>query len=434
MNIVHADGRVVPRNVPGELCTRGYSVMLGYWENPEATAQAIDAGRYMHTGDIATMDDDGYLNISGRIKDMVIRGGENVYPREIEEFHATDCTAPVGSEIGLQLELKGPLEMKDALVSGGDVQGTSQTRVAGQLMSLTTSNPDSSGGTANCTWNLPGYPSAIVAGYAVSAASAAASPLRSSALNAPGVAFYCTTAVPPGQVGVVCKNVGGDGASLSAIAQYSAKMPSHTLSATYGQIAANTLYYASGGTSCSAQASDIYLHYGDGCNAPAIAWNHSVTADGNEAGKISAFQLRKFSVTQPPAQSTSMPAYCADGPIPYDQYQTSVPAGKSATWSDINGKPPTDSPAFDIQGDSVFATSDSFDDSFMYMPNSSPAGPSIWVTLVHLSWSWTASWSQPTPAPSQSPPPAQLAAEVVRPSSGDGTTTLPTWQCALSNQ
>ena len=86
VKIVDADGRVVPRGTPGELCTRGYCVMLGYWENAEATADAIDAARYMHTGDIATMDHDGYVNISGRIKDMVIRGGENVYPREIEEF------------------------------------------------------------------------------------------------------------------------------------------------------------------------------------------------------------------------------------------------------------------------------------------------------------------------------------------------------------
>jgi fatty-acyl-CoA synthase len=86
VKIVDADGRVVPRGTPGELCTRGYSVMLGYWNDPEQTAQAIDAARYMHTGDIAVMDDDGYVNISGRIKDMVIRGGENIYPREIEEF------------------------------------------------------------------------------------------------------------------------------------------------------------------------------------------------------------------------------------------------------------------------------------------------------------------------------------------------------------
>jgi fatty-acyl-CoA synthase len=79
-------GRVLPRGSHGELCTRGYSVMLGYWDEPEKTAEAIDAGRWMHTGDLAVMDDAGYLNITGRIKDMVIRGGENIYPREIEEF------------------------------------------------------------------------------------------------------------------------------------------------------------------------------------------------------------------------------------------------------------------------------------------------------------------------------------------------------------
>ncbi len=81
-----ATGLTVPRGTPGELCTRGYSVMLGYWEDPERTAEVIDAARWMHTGDLATMDDAGYVNIVGRIKDMVIRGGENLYPREIEEF------------------------------------------------------------------------------------------------------------------------------------------------------------------------------------------------------------------------------------------------------------------------------------------------------------------------------------------------------------
>ena len=79
-------GLTLPRGEPGELCTRGYSVMLGYWNEPDKTAEAIDAARWMHTGDIGIMDSDGYLNITGRIKDMVIRGGENVYPREIEEF------------------------------------------------------------------------------------------------------------------------------------------------------------------------------------------------------------------------------------------------------------------------------------------------------------------------------------------------------------
>jgi fatty-acyl-CoA synthase len=76
----------VPRGSTGELCTRGYSVMLGYWANGEATADAIDTARWMHTGDLATMDGDGYVNIVGRIKDMIIRGGDNIYPREIEEF------------------------------------------------------------------------------------------------------------------------------------------------------------------------------------------------------------------------------------------------------------------------------------------------------------------------------------------------------------
>jgi fatty-acyl-CoA synthase len=79
-------GAIVPRGTPGELCTRGYSVMLGYWNNEEATHGAIDAARWMHTGDLATMDEDGYVNIVGRIKDMIIRGGENIYPREIEEY------------------------------------------------------------------------------------------------------------------------------------------------------------------------------------------------------------------------------------------------------------------------------------------------------------------------------------------------------------
>ncbi|WP_338600963.1 AMP-binding protein [Saccharopolyspora sp. SCSIO 74807] len=79
-------GLTVPRGEPGELCTRGYSVMLGYWEQPDKTAEVIDRARWMHTGDLAVMDEAGYVSITGRIKDMVIRGGENVYPREIEEF------------------------------------------------------------------------------------------------------------------------------------------------------------------------------------------------------------------------------------------------------------------------------------------------------------------------------------------------------------
>jgi fatty-acyl-CoA synthase len=86
VKIVDSEGRIVPPGAPGELCTRGYSVMLGYWDDVDKTAQAIDRGHWMHTGDLATIDEEGYVNIVGRIKEMVIRGGENVYPREIEEF------------------------------------------------------------------------------------------------------------------------------------------------------------------------------------------------------------------------------------------------------------------------------------------------------------------------------------------------------------
>lgn len=81
-----ANGKIVDRGVTGELCTRGYSVMLKYWNNDEATAEAIDQTGWMHTGDLATMDEDGFIQIVGRIKDMVIRGGENIYPKEIEEY------------------------------------------------------------------------------------------------------------------------------------------------------------------------------------------------------------------------------------------------------------------------------------------------------------------------------------------------------------
>jgi len=81
-----SSGRIVPRGTPGELLTRGYPVMLGYWEDEAATREAIDAARWMHTGDLATLDLEGYARIVGRIKDLVIRGGENIYPREVEEF------------------------------------------------------------------------------------------------------------------------------------------------------------------------------------------------------------------------------------------------------------------------------------------------------------------------------------------------------------
>ena len=98
---------LVPRGEPGELCTRGYSVMLGYWENEEATRSAIDEAGWMHTGDLATMDGEGYVNIVGRIKDMIIRGGENVYPREIEEFLHTHPGVAEAQVIGIPSERYG---------------------------------------------------------------------------------------------------------------------------------------------------------------------------------------------------------------------------------------------------------------------------------------------------------------------------------------
>ncbi len=100
-------GLTVPRGAQGELCTRGYSVMLGYWQEPEKTAEAIDAARWMHTGDLATMDADGYVAITGRSKDMVIRGGENVYPREIEEFLYTHPDIVDAQVIGVPDEKYG---------------------------------------------------------------------------------------------------------------------------------------------------------------------------------------------------------------------------------------------------------------------------------------------------------------------------------------
>ena len=100
-------GAIVPRSVPGELCTRGYSVMIGYWGNDEATRDAIDVAGWMHTGDLATVDEDGYVNIVGRIKDMIIRGGENVYPREVEEFLYTHTSVLDVQVIGVPCESYG---------------------------------------------------------------------------------------------------------------------------------------------------------------------------------------------------------------------------------------------------------------------------------------------------------------------------------------
>src|SRR5215218_10172361 len=102
-----ATGLTVARGETGELCTRGYCVMLGYWNDAEATRDAIDAARWMHTGDLAVMDDEGYVNIVGRIKDMIIRGGENVYPREIEEFLYTHPAVEDVQVIGVPDEKYG---------------------------------------------------------------------------------------------------------------------------------------------------------------------------------------------------------------------------------------------------------------------------------------------------------------------------------------
>jgi fatty-acyl-CoA synthase len=107
IKVVGEDGRLVARGERGELCTRGYSVMRGYWDNDAATRQSIDDGRWMHTGDLATMNGDGYVNIVGRIKDMIIRGGENIYPREVEEFLHTHPAVSEAQVIGVPSEKYG---------------------------------------------------------------------------------------------------------------------------------------------------------------------------------------------------------------------------------------------------------------------------------------------------------------------------------------
>jgi len=110
VKIVDPDtGLVLRRGESGELCTRGYSVMLGYWDQPEQTAEAVDAAGWMHTGDLATMDEEGYVNIVGRIKDMIIRGGENVYPREVEEFLYTHPAVADVQVVGVPDERYGEL-------------------------------------------------------------------------------------------------------------------------------------------------------------------------------------------------------------------------------------------------------------------------------------------------------------------------------------
>jgi fatty-acyl-CoA synthase len=118
-------GGIVPRGVPGEQCTRGYSVMLGYWADEDATRAAIDAAGWMHTGDLAVMDEQGYLSIVGRIKDMIIRGGENIYPREIEEFLLTLPDVVEAYVIGVPSERYGEevmawVKLREGTSSDGD--------------------------------------------------------------------------------------------------------------------------------------------------------------------------------------------------------------------------------------------------------------------------------------------------------------------------
>jgi fatty-acyl-CoA synthase len=130
-------GLTVPRGEPGELCTRGYSVMLGYWDAAEQTAEVIDRARWMHTGDLAVMRDDGYLNIVGRIKDMIIRGGENIYPREVEEFLHTHPDIAEAQVIGVPDETYGEeimawirLRPGAADLTAADVREFADTRLA----------------------------------------------------------------------------------------------------------------------------------------------------------------------------------------------------------------------------------------------------------------------------------------------------------------
>jgi len=129
-------GGTVPRGLPGEQCTRGYSVMLGYWADEEATACAVDEDGWMHTGDLSTMDDEGYVNIVGRIKDMIIRGGENIYPREIEEFLLTIDGVSDAYVIGVPSErygeeVMGWVKLRDgAPLTGEELRAACQGRIA----------------------------------------------------------------------------------------------------------------------------------------------------------------------------------------------------------------------------------------------------------------------------------------------------------------
>jgi fatty-acyl-CoA synthase len=132
-----ATGETVPRGTPGEQCTRGYNVMLGYWDDPEATARAIDSSGWMHTGDLAVMDHDGYVRIVGRIKDTIIRGGENISPREIEEFLYGVPEVGAVEVIGVPSERYGEEVMawvrlrEGASLTAADLDAACRGRIAG---------------------------------------------------------------------------------------------------------------------------------------------------------------------------------------------------------------------------------------------------------------------------------------------------------------
>jgi hypothetical protein len=339
--------------------------------------------------------------------------------------HVYNCSSG-GSEIGLQLELRGPLEIRDTLVNNGasDVQGTTQTRIAGQLMQFNASDPDESGGAAACTWTIPGFPAQVVAGYTTQDSVGSLIPLPSSALNASGLQFYWTGTVVSSQLAVQCTNIGGDGTSLSATAQYAVKVPTHTLSATYGSIALDRNYFLQ----CGPPPTDLWLHWGNACTKYGAQWTYSVSADSSEAGQIAGFQLVKqnnimhYAASPTPIAVTDTTpglAYCADNHIPY--YASSpVAGGQTATWMTAGGVALADSPGVDVAATLDYTVDSSYSDYFMYLPNNSPVGPSIWVALDHLSWSWHAT------APNFSFTDKQQA-------TGDGSTVQPVWQCNKSN-
>ena len=136
IKIVDAEGRILPRGTPGEQCTRGYCVMLGYWNDPDATAKAIDPAGWMHTGDLAVLDEANYVRIVGRIKDVIIRGGENVYPREVEEFLHTIPGVAEAQVIGVPCahygeEVMAWVRLRDGFaLTGDDLRAACLGRIA----------------------------------------------------------------------------------------------------------------------------------------------------------------------------------------------------------------------------------------------------------------------------------------------------------------